>query len=89
MGLSLGGVFTRGAYTRSSTCVREKVGLSVGRLYAGAYRQRNTVFIDPVSQIIFLLVDISTAAYFFIKCVKKSKGFERWLKNGTIFIKKS
>ena len=41
-----GGAYMRGAYTWSNTSVKEKVGLSVGGLYAGggAYRRRNTVF---------------------------------------------
>ena len=33
------------------------------------------IFIDPVSQIIFFLVDISIIAYFFTICVKKGKIF--------------
>ena len=34
------------------------------------------IFIDPVSQIIFFLVDILTMAYFFINCAEKANFFK-------------
>ena len=47
----LQGAYTGGgAYTQSSACVGEKVGLSVG---GGAYRWRNTVLL-PASHLWFL-----------------------------------
>ena len=33
------------------------------------------IFIDPMPQIIFFLVDILTMAYFFINCAEKAKFF--------------
>ena len=48
----------------------------------------NPIFIDPVSQIIFFSVDISTMAYFFINCFEKTKFLKDSSKMGPYLQKK-